>query len=132
MCGGQDRRCISTSFSSHGIQYSRVCGKIIGYQFGRTNAFNKYYLDQTVMPSLSSLLSNTNLSWSCSNIIIIMKKCTYNFMYMSIALILTLAVVKIAAQGESCCQTHCGIIDITSILYIHHIILQMMVAHVSV
>ena len=48
MCGGQDRRCISTSFSSHGIQYSRVCGKIIGYQFGRTNAFNKYYLDQTV------------------------------------------------------------------------------------
>ena len=33
MCGGQNRSCISTTFSSHGLQYSRVCGKIIGYQY---------------------------------------------------------------------------------------------------
>ena len=39
LCGGQSRRCISTSFSSHGIQYSRVCGKIIGYQFGTPDSF---------------------------------------------------------------------------------------------
>ena len=43
MCGGQSRSCISTTFSSHGLQYSRVCGKIIGYQFGRTNAFYNYF-----------------------------------------------------------------------------------------
>ena len=42
MCGGQSSRCISTTFSSHGLQYSRVCGKIIGYQFGRTNGFSHY------------------------------------------------------------------------------------------
>ena len=43
MCGGQGSSCISTTFSSHGLQYSRVCGKIIGYQFGLTDAFDPYY-----------------------------------------------------------------------------------------
>ena len=42
ICGGKSSRCISTTFSSHGIQYGGICGKIIGYQFGRTNAFNRY------------------------------------------------------------------------------------------
>ena len=42
MCGGQNTSCISTTFSSHGLQYSRVCGKIIGYQFGATDAFAHY------------------------------------------------------------------------------------------
>ena len=42
MCGGQSSSCISTTFSSHGLQYSRVCGKIIGYQFGRTNGLRNY------------------------------------------------------------------------------------------
>ena len=46
MCGGQSRSCISTTFSSHGLQYSRVCGKIIGYQFGRTDAFHTYISNQ--------------------------------------------------------------------------------------
>ena len=26
-------------FSTHGVEYSRVCGKVIGYQYGTTNAF---------------------------------------------------------------------------------------------
>ena len=43
MCGGQSRNCISTTFSSHGLQYSRVCGKITGYQFGRTDGFFRYH-----------------------------------------------------------------------------------------
>ena len=43
MCGGQSSSCISTTFSSHGLQYSRVCGKIIGYQFGRTNGLYRYH-----------------------------------------------------------------------------------------
>ena len=42
MCGGQSSRCISTNFSSHGLQYSRVCGKIIGYSFGTPDAFQRY------------------------------------------------------------------------------------------
>ena len=59
MCGGQSSSCISTTFSSHGLQYSRVCGKIIGYQFGRTDAFavyidrgspiNTYFVDGIVL-----------------------------------------------------------------------------------
>ena len=43
MCGGRGEGCDSTSFSSHGVEYSRVCGRIIGYQFGRPNAFWAYH-----------------------------------------------------------------------------------------
>ena len=52
MCGGQDRSCINTTFSSHGLQYSRVCGKIIGYQFGRTNAFAPFNLNSGSIDTL--------------------------------------------------------------------------------
>ena len=44
MCRGQGSSCISTTFSSHGLQYSRVCGKIIGYQFGWIDAFHPYII----------------------------------------------------------------------------------------
>ena len=45
--------CSSTTFSIGGLPYSRVCGRIRGYQFGRTGAFyssiyegiNSYYVD---------------------------------------------------------------------------------------
>ena len=42
MCGGEDSQCISTTFSPHGLQYSRVCGRITGYQYGSTDAFSPY------------------------------------------------------------------------------------------
>ena len=42
MCGGQGAGCISTTFSSHGIEYSRVCGRINGYQYYTTDAFQNY------------------------------------------------------------------------------------------
>ena len=42
MCGGQGAGCISTTFSSHGIEYSRVCGRIKGYQYYTTDAFKNY------------------------------------------------------------------------------------------
>ena len=48
LCGGQGSRCIGTMFSTHGIEYSRVCGRIIGYQFGRPNAFWKYHHDRSI------------------------------------------------------------------------------------
>ena len=46
MCGGQSSRCIGTSFTSHGVEYSQVCGRITGYQFGWPNAFNYYHKTQ--------------------------------------------------------------------------------------
>ena len=42
MCGGQGAGCISTTFSSHGIEYSRVCGRINGYQYYTPDAFYNY------------------------------------------------------------------------------------------
>ena len=42
MCGGQGEQCINTTFHSHGLQYSRVCGRITGYQYGATEAFGFY------------------------------------------------------------------------------------------
>ena len=51
MCGGRGRGCVSTSFSSHGVEYSRVCGSITGYQFGSTSAFWPYHDDLTSIDS---------------------------------------------------------------------------------
>ena len=42
LCGGQSSSCISATFSSHGIEYSRVCGRINGYQYRSTDAFASY------------------------------------------------------------------------------------------
>ena len=48
MCGGRGEGCDSTRFSSHGIEYSRVCGRIIGYQFGWVDAFFNYYNNRSL------------------------------------------------------------------------------------
>ena len=32
--------CVSTSFPVHGIEYSQVCGRVLGYQFGAPDAFH--------------------------------------------------------------------------------------------
>ncbi len=37
-----DHQCVSYSFSTQGVQYSHVCGKIIGYQENRPVAFYNY------------------------------------------------------------------------------------------
>ena len=34
--------CQSTYFSTHGLSYSRVCGRLRGYQYGEPDAFNSY------------------------------------------------------------------------------------------
>ena len=34
--------CVSTTFSTHGIEYSRVCGRVIGYQDNTPDAFEAY------------------------------------------------------------------------------------------
>ena len=40
-CGRPDGTygCVSTTFKAHGIEYSRVCGRIVGYQIGSPSGF---------------------------------------------------------------------------------------------
>ena len=37
------RRCVSTTFPVHGIEYLNVCGRVIGHQFYSPSAFWSYY-----------------------------------------------------------------------------------------
>ena len=34
--------CVSTTYPTNGVEYSHVCGKIVGYQYGPTAAFESY------------------------------------------------------------------------------------------
>ena len=38
--------CSSASFSSHGVSFSKVCGKVIGYQYHSPDGFAFYYSNQ--------------------------------------------------------------------------------------
>ena len=38
-CGGAGQTCVSAIFPSNGMSYSHVCGRIIAYQKGSTDAF---------------------------------------------------------------------------------------------
>ena len=40
--------CVSTTFPVHGIEYSRVCGRVIGYQDGSPNAFYPYSVNSAL------------------------------------------------------------------------------------
>ena len=42
-CGTPGSSCVSTTFPLNGVKYSRVCGKIIGYQYYTVDAFGPYY-----------------------------------------------------------------------------------------
>ena len=47
-CGGPTTGgCASAKFSTHGMSYSQVCGRLRGYQVGQPNAFGPYVNDQT-------------------------------------------------------------------------------------
>ena len=57
-CGrpdGHSDGCVSTTFPAHGIEYSRVCGRIVGYQFGSPSAFytGESSIDRDYMASIS-------------------------------------------------------------------------------
>ena len=43
LCGTHGSGCVSTTFPVHGVQYSHVCGRIKGYQYGSPDAFAPYY-----------------------------------------------------------------------------------------
>ena len=40
--------CQSVFYSTYGMEYNKVCGRIIGYQYGNVGAFQRYYLDNTL------------------------------------------------------------------------------------
>ena len=54
-CGRTTSGCVSVQFPSNGISYSQVCGRVVGYQWGATDAaqvrgashneINSYYID---------------------------------------------------------------------------------------
>ena len=45
-CGGSTTGgCVSAKFSTHGMSYSQVCGRLRGYQVGSTDAFGPYVND---------------------------------------------------------------------------------------
>ena len=57
-CGrpvGSGRGCVPTTFPVHGIQYSHVCGRIIGYQFGSPSGFGtkESSIDRDYMAGIS-------------------------------------------------------------------------------
>ena len=45
-CGGYADTCVNATFSTHGITYSQVCGRMIGYQIGNPDGFGPYINDQ--------------------------------------------------------------------------------------
>ena len=45
-CGRNIIGCQSTYFSAHGLSYSRVCGRLRGYQYGGPDAFNASIIEQ--------------------------------------------------------------------------------------
>ena len=47
-CGIIQSNVTSTTLPSHGIEYSRVCGRVRAYQFGRTFAFYYYYYNRNL------------------------------------------------------------------------------------
>ena len=48
MCGRSSGPvCASTTFSVNGVHYSKVCGKVIGYQYYSMDAFAPYYHDHS-------------------------------------------------------------------------------------
>ena len=46
-CTGRERGCSSVVFPINGVRYSRVCGKVIGYQYYSVDAFYPYYRDRS-------------------------------------------------------------------------------------
>ncbi len=41
--------CLSTSYSTYGVEYSKVCGRIIAYQRGSSDAFRTYFDNNTTV-----------------------------------------------------------------------------------
>ena len=49
MCGTRHRGCTSVFFDTLGFSYNKVCGQVIGVQFGEPNAFRPYFRNRNLM-----------------------------------------------------------------------------------
>ena len=49
LCGKSSSRCVSVMFPVQGVEYSQVCGKIIGFQDGTPDAFFRFSAYQTTV-----------------------------------------------------------------------------------
>ena len=47
-CAGPGAGCVSIMFSSHGIEYSSVCGRVLGYQESGPTAFYPYHMNSSI------------------------------------------------------------------------------------
>ena len=48
LCGSRtDSSCSSVTFTTHGVQYRQVCGRVRGYQFGSPDAFSVFDCQRT-------------------------------------------------------------------------------------
>ena len=52
-CGRPSSGCHGTVYSSGGRTYSRVCGRVIGYQFGHTDGFSSSSIDTVYVEGVS-------------------------------------------------------------------------------
>ena len=57
--GDASNICYSSSFSTNGMSYHRVCGRAKGYQKGGTSGFSGYHNGQTIDQAYSDALSIT-------------------------------------------------------------------------
>ena len=53
LCGRSSSGCASTFFSTYGLNYTKVCGKVRGYQFGSIDAFGSNNIDSTYVEGIS-------------------------------------------------------------------------------
>ena len=55
LCGRSSYGCNSTFFSTYGLNYTKVCGKVRGYQFGHIDAFSAggFNIDFTYVEGIS-------------------------------------------------------------------------------
>jgi len=54
--------CSVVTYSTHGIPYQRVCGRVLAYQIGSPNGFFAYHLDPSVSLS-EAYVDGVSLTW---------------------------------------------------------------------
>ena len=58
--------CVSTTFPVHGVEYSRVCGRVIGYQYGTPDGFGSYFSNPTTVDIDGIYLDGVSLTHGSS------------------------------------------------------------------
>ena len=53
---------VTATFPTHGIEYTHVCGRVIGYQFGNTDAFLAYFSSRFTLLMAVMLMASSSLT----------------------------------------------------------------------